>query len=194
MHIDIALGMSCAAALAGAAPALGSVTAFVTESTPPGLAPDNRAWDINVTLADDVALPRYSVIGENVTSGHFLDPDPAQDLFQPGGTLADLWFTTASFAPNPIQPGPADPSVVLLEFSSTGFIGGAINFRIPPGDGTYIISRVITTDDFNGDIRVFLSSSANPDGEFVTFTVPSPGPAAALAFGSLAAFSRRRRA
>jgi hypothetical protein len=169
-----------------------SVTASVTESSPPGLAPDARAWDIHVTLANDVSLPRYSVFGENVTSGTFLDPDPDQILFLPNGTLADTWFTGTGFAPNPIQPGAANPSVSFVDFTPTSFSAGVVDFRVPPGDGTYIISRIITTNDIDADLRVFLSTSVNPDGEFVTFQIPTPSTAALLPLAAGAAARRRR--
>ena len=182
-----------AAALPAAAPAAhATVTAFVTESSPPGLAPDARAWDLHVTLSNDVSLPRYSVFGENVTKGTFLDPDPDQVLFLPNGTLADTWFTGTGFAPNPIQPGSANPSVGFVDFTPTSFSANVVDFRVPPGDGTYIISRIITTNDINADLRVFLSSSANPSGVFVTFQIPTPSTAALLPLAALATTGRRR--
>jgi len=173
------LNMAAAVGLCiGIASAAGAqVIPSVVESFPAGLPAGARSWDIVVDMAAGDGLPRYNIVGETIR-GRFLDPDPAQGIYQLGGPLADSWFTSVSAPPNPPVPGGANEAVTVItpDIRPTSLIVSIFNFGIQPGAGRYIIGRVIAESDAEFTLAVGISSVFQPVLQNFTISVPPPEP------------------
>lgn len=165
---------------------------FVEASNPPGLPGSLRSWDVKVSLTNGVSLPRFGIDAIS-SSGEFADPVPTQDLYQPGGPLADTFFTATSAPPNPptggFEPGFSFGPVI----NPLRVQGNIIDFGLPPDDGDYIITRILSTRDAVFELEVFISSSINPSGRIFEFTVPAPSTVLPLT-AAICLATRRRRA
>lgn len=182
-------------ALCACAHASAAVIPFVEASSPPGLAPGLEAYDVRVNVPDGDNLLRFTIVG-SMASGAFVDPDPVQRIFAPGGLLADSWFTAINAAPNPLPPGGSfgNPTeTVAIVITPTSVSGGLLAFGPTQAPGTYIIGRFLVTEGSVFDLRVGISSQQQPVVQAFDFRVPSAGALPLLACVGAVGVARRRR-
>lgn len=182
-------------ALCACAHASAAVVPFVEASSPPGLAPGLQAFDVRVNVPVDENLLRFTIVG-SMTSGAFVDPDPAQRIYSPGGPLADSWFTAINAAPNPLPPDGSfgNPvETVAIVITPTSVSGGLLAFGPTQAPGDYIIGRFLVTEGSVFGLTVGISSQQQPVVQSFQFNIPSAGALPLLACVGAAGIARRRR-
>lgn len=170
--------------------AFGAVVPFVAQSTPAGLAPDQIAWDLRILVTENDALPRFN-LDARISEGRFFDPVPQQQIFRMGGTLADTFFAGSSSAPNGPDSSILPGFTVQPVFSSTRVAGGILD-GAASGNGDYLITRFIASQDAAFEITLFLSSALNPSGRTEVLVVPA-APTVVVPALALGLALRRRR-